>query len=73
MAADLSRMRQSELVRLLNSTPLGEVTSERQVVPRSRAGGAAHRGEEPGQPVQVCRLAGVGTASSQGVRAAADL
>lgn len=39
MAADLSHMRQSELVRLLNSTPLGEVTSERQVYrDRERAG-----------------------------------
>ncbi len=45
MATDPRKMRPGELCRLLNSTPLGEVTSERQIYRhRQRAGNRVGQG-----------------------------
>ena len=60
MATDPRKLRPSELCRLLNSTPLGEVISERQLHRHRSRAGHSHRRRQAHRPVALRRLAGPG-------------
>ena len=64
MAIDVRQLRPSMLTRMLNSTPMGEVLSERQLRRHRNRAGLSHWQREARRPAALRRVAGLAAPQS---------